>query len=106
MPTFDDFKQLDIRVARVLTVENHPNADKLYVMKIDMGDSQRQIVAGLKKHYKPEELHGKLIVVVTNLPPVELRGVKSEGMLLAAVQADKVVVLLPEKEIAVGAKVS
>ncbi|MDQ7779810.1 MAG: methionine--tRNA ligase, partial [Planctomycetota bacterium] len=82
MSTFDDFKHLDIRVARVTAVENHPNAEKLYVLKIDLGDSQRQIVAGLKKHYQPEELQGKLIVVITNLPPVELRGVRSEGMLL------------------------
>lgn len=106
MPTFDDFKQLDIRVARVLTVENHPNADKLYVMKIDLGGSERQIVAALKKHYKPDELQGKQVVVVVNLPPVELRGVKSDGMLLAAVHGDRVVVLVPEKEIAAGAKVS
>jgi methionyl-tRNA synthetase len=99
MIEFDDFEKLDLRVAEVLEVEDHPDADKLYVLKIDLGDEQRQIVAGLKAYYKPEDIKGRKIVVIANLKPAKLRGVESQGMLLAAGEKDKVVFLSPESDI-------
>jgi methionine--tRNA ligase beta chain len=103
---FKDWQNLDLRVAEVLGVEDHPDADKLYVLKIKIGEEERMIVAGVKQHYSKEELIGKKIVVFTNLKPAVLRGVKSEGMLLAASKDDKVVLLTVDKSIDSGAKIS
>ena len=82
--TFDDFTRLDLRIAKVLEVADHPNADKLVVMKIDIGGEQRQIIAGLKGYCAPESLLGQSVVVVTNLQPRKMRGLESQAMLLAA----------------------
>lgn len=81
--TIEDFMKLDFVVGEILKSEVHPDADKLLVSQIDTGDRVRQIVSGISKHYKPEELVGKKVVVVKNLKPVKLRGVLSEGMILA-----------------------
>lgn len=105
--TYDDFAKLDLRVAKVLEVSEHPNADKLLVLKIDLGDHQRQILAGVKQHYTPEELVGKNIIVIANLQPRDIRGMTSNGMLLAAGDGDRVIVLTTEKaDAAPGSKVS
>lgn len=91
---FETFASLDLRVARVLSAEKHPGADKLTVIKIDLGEhGERQIVAGLAQYYEPADLVGKSIVVVANLKPVRLRGVESRGMLLAASGGGEVVLL-------------
>lgn len=82
---------LNIKVAEVKEVKDHPNADKLYVLQIDLGSEKRQIVAGLKAHYEKEELIGKHICVLTNLKPAKLRGEESNGMLLAATDDEGVV---------------
>jgi methionyl-tRNA synthetase len=103
---FPDFEKLDLRIGKVIKVENHPDADKLYVLQVDFGDHKRQIVAGLRLYYKPEEILHKKIIVIVNLQPVTLRGVESNGMLLAASKEDKVVLLEPGKDIDVGARVS
>ena len=103
---FKDWQSLDFRVAEILEVKDHPNADKLYVLKIKIDDEERTIVAGIKEHYSKEELKGKKIIVFTNLEPVELRGVKSEGMLLAAGKDYKCVLLTVDKDIESGAKIS
>ncbi len=79
----NDFSMLNLKVAKILDVQDHPNADKLYVLKIDLGE-QRQLVAGVKNYYTKEQLAGKNIVVLSNLKPAEVRGVQSQGMLLAA----------------------
>ena len=105
MISFSEFKQMEMKVGEVVSVADHPNADKLIVMQVKIGDEQRQIVAGLKQWYAPEDLQGKKIVVVTNLEPAVLRGEKSEGMLLAAQDGDNVVVLVPEKDVASGSPV-
>ena len=105
MITIEEFTKLDLRVATIKAVEPHHNADRLLVLKIDLGTEERQLVAGIRAHYAPEELVGKQIVVVANLQPATLRGVESQGMLLAASDGDKVIVLSPEKPIAPGAKV-
>lgn len=104
---FEDWGKIDLRVAKILSVEDHPNADKLYVLEVDLGKEKRKLVAGLKAHYKPKELIGKLCVVFANLEPAVLRGVKSEGMILAAVSEDKksVKIIQPAKEIELGSKI-
>jgi len=84
MMSFKEFEKVDLRVATITSVEDHPNADKLYILQIDLGSEQRQLVAGLRLKYTKEQLRGKQIIVVTNLEPRELRGTRSEGMLLAA----------------------
>ncbi len=104
--TYDDFAKLELRVAKVLEARPHPNADKLLLLLIDVGDEQKQIVAGIRQHYTPEQLVGRKIVVVNNLAPAMLRGESSNGMLLAASSGEKVVLLSPDgPECLVGAKV-
>jgi methionyl-tRNA synthetase len=106
---FDDFAKLDLRVARVVECFEHPNADKLLVLKVDLGTEQRQICAGLRNHYKPEQLIGKLIVVVANLEPRSMRGEASQGMLLAASEGamkERVIFIGPSEDVAPGSAVS
>ena len=101
-----DFKRLDLRVARVLEARAHPNADKLILLKVDVGDQQKQIIAGLRQWYAPESLVGRLIIVVNNLQPAMLRGEESNGMLLAATSGDQVIFLTPERDCLPGSKIS
>ena len=104
--TYDDFKKMDLVVGTVSSVEPHPNADKLYVMQVDLGEGQpRQLVAGLKPYYEAQALVGKRIVVVANLAPARLRGVESNGMLLAAQTGDRVIVLTTDDDMPPGSKV-
>ena len=105
---FDDFARLDLRVARVLECREHPNADKLLVLQIDLGTEKRQICAGLRQHYAPEQLVGKQIVVVVNLAPRQMRGEVSNGMLLAATDpvTGRVIVVTPGDAVTAGSKVS
>ncbi len=103
--SIDEFSKVELRVATVKAAEPHPKADRLLVLKIDLGTEERQLVAGIRTHYAPEDLIGKQIVVVANLQPAMLRGVESQGMLLAASDGEKVIVLSPEKPIAPGSKV-
>jgi len=108
---YDDFVKLDLRVAKVLEASAHPNADKLIIMKIDLGDEQRQIIAGLRQWYSPEQLVGKTIVVVANLAPRKMRGLDSNGMLLAATVGPReamadVVVLTTDRDTPPGSAVS
>ncbi|MCW5764371.1 MAG: methionine--tRNA ligase subunit beta [Phycisphaeraceae bacterium] len=117
--TFEEFAKLDLRVARVVQAENHPKADRLLKLQLDDGSGvPRQICAGIKDNYKPEDLVGRLIIIVANLAPRMIRGEESRGMLLAAsdvpkdaAAADpsvqrKVIILRPDAEIAPGAIVS
>lgn len=101
-----DFRRLDLRIAKVLEARPHPNADRLILLKVDVGDQQKQIVAGIRAWYTPESLVGRSIVVVNNLQPAMLRGEESNGMLLAATSGDQVIVLSPERECGPGAKIS
>jgi len=105
MVTYDDFSKLEIRVGTVVDVKDHSDADKLYVLKVDIGSETRQIVAGMKKYYTPEEIKGKQIAVIVNLDPAVIRGVESQGMLLAVEKGKKVVLLGVDKEIGNGARV-
>ena len=103
--TIDEFRRLDLRVGTVKSAEAHPNADKLLVLRVDVGGEERQLVAGIRAHYQPEDLVGRQIVVVANLAPAMLRGVESQGMLLAASDGDRVVLLEAEKPVASGSPV-
>ncbi len=88
---------LNLKVAEIISVEDHPSADKLYVLRINLGSEERQLVAGIKLYYKKEDLIGKKIIVVTNLTPAKLRGTESNGMLLAAEKDGKVKLLSVER---------
>ena len=103
---YEDFAKLELRVAKVVEARPHPNADKLLLLQVDVGDEQKQIIAGIRQHYTPEQLVGKLIVIVNNLAPAMLRGETSNGMLLAATSGDKVIVLtLDDPSCVPGAKI-
>lgn len=101
---FEDWKKLDIRVGTIVSAEDHPNADKLLILKVDVGE-EKQLVAGLKEYYKKEDLIGKKIIVFTNLKPVKLRGIDSNGMVLAAVNKGNVSLLTTDKKINNGARI-
>jgi methionyl-tRNA synthetase len=106
MISIDEFRNIELRVATIKAADPHPNADKLMVLQIDLGAEQRQICAGIRNHYTPEELVGRQIVVVANLESAKLRGLESQGMLLAASDDGRVIILTPEKAVQPGAKVS
>lgn len=103
---FEDFKKLDIKIAEVKEAEDIESSNKLVKLQIDLGDEQRQLVAGISKHYSPEKLIGKNIVVITNLKPREIMGVESQGMLLAVSDEDGVSLLSPDRDITPGSRVS
>jgi len=106
MVTIGDFKNFEIRIATIKEVEDHPNADKLYVLKVDIGGREKQLVAGIKPSYLKENLVGKQVVVIDNLEPAVIRGVESQGMLLAAHdEAGAPVILSPERSVKEGSLV-
>jgi methionyl-tRNA synthetase len=105
--TIDDFKKVVLKVGKVVEAAAHTNANKLLVLKVDLGGGEvRQVVSGIKQWYAPEQLVGKSVVLVANLAPAVLRGVESQGMVLAASSGDQVILLSPEKDAAPGSKVS
>ena len=106
--SFKDFSKVELKVGKITDVKDHPNADKLLVLTVDLNEGKnRTIVAGLKNHYKKEDLKGKKAVFVTNLAPATLRGIESDGMILAAVSNDetKIIIIQPEKDIKEGTKI-
>ncbi len=103
--SIDDFAKIDLRVAKVLQAEKVPKTDKLLKLEIEVGGKTRTIVSGIAQHYAPEELVGKHVVIVANLKPAKLRGILSEGMILAASQGEVLEVLTLDKEISAGAQV-
>lgn len=110
--TYDDFAKIDLRVATVVTAEPHPKADRLLKLQVDLGElGRRQICAGIREHYQPEQLVGQQIIVVANLAPRMLRGEESNGMLLAASakegdQITDVIVVTPQRPAPAGSSVS
>jgi len=103
--SYDDFAKLDLRVATVLSAREHPNADKLLLVQIDVGGQEKQIVAGIRGHYQPEDLVGRQIIVLNNLEEVVLRGEESCGMLLAASDEEGVVLLQPDRKCTPGSTI-
>ena len=102
---FDDFQKIDLRVGKVLDAKKVEGSEKLLKLIVDLGNEKRQLVAGIAKYYRPEDLIGKEIVVVANLEPKNLMGIESQGMLLAADVDGEPVILIPEKEIPPGTKI-
>jgi methionyl-tRNA synthetase len=102
MATIEDFRKLELKVAQIKEVSEHPNADKLWVLTLDLGDKAKQVVAGIKNSYTREELLGKYVVVIDNLDPVILRGVESQGMILAASDENGIVIVSPQKPLKLG----
>lgn len=107
MVSFEDFKKLELRIAKVVLAEKVEGADKLLRLVLDVGGKECQIVSGIAGHYLPEDLVGREIVVVVNLEPRILRGIESQGMLLAASDEEgRLALLTPDKEISSGAMVN
>ena len=103
MISFEDFKKLDLRVARIEEADRIDGSDKLIKLKIDTGESERQLVAGVGRKYGPEELVGRLIIIVANLEPRMIMGLESQGMLLAADSEEGPILLMPDREVPPGA---
>ncbi len=105
MASIEDFRKLEFKVAVIKEVTEHPNADRLYIVTVDLGDRTKQIVAGIRNFYQKEDLLGKQVIVVDNLEPAVLRGVESQGMLLAASDETGIVIVSPEKKVKLGSVV-
>jgi methionine--tRNA ligase beta chain len=99
------FFETELRVARIVAAERVPNADKLLKLRVDLGDEERQLVAGIALAYEPDALVGKRIVVVANLQPARIRGVESQGMLLAADLGGKPILATFDEEVPAGTPV-
>lgn len=104
--TIEEFRKIDLRVAKVISAERVPDANKLLKLMINVGTEERQIVAGIAQHYTPEELIGKQIIIVANLEPAVIRGVESQGMLLAATSQGKVIVATMDKDAEPGSRLT
>jgi methionyl-tRNA synthetase len=105
MITIEQFQQVELRVGTVKEAAPHPNADRLLVLKVDLGTEERQVVAGIRAHYDPATLVGTQVVLVANLAPATLRGVESQGMLLAASAEGVLAVVRPSAPMPAGAVV-
>jgi methionine--tRNA ligase beta chain len=105
LATIDDFKKFKFIVAQIKEAAVHPNADKLYVIKVDTGTEVRQLVAGIKRSYTPEQLVGRRVIIIANLAPAVIRGVESNGMVLAASDDAGVSILQPDRDVALGSTV-
>jgi len=103
--SFEAFSKINLVIATVKTARPHPNADKLLILEVDNGERIKQLVAGIREQYEPDDLVGKNIVIVDNLEPVTLRGEQSEGMLLAADADGKIILLVPEESAKAGTRV-
>lgn len=104
MVSYDEFSKIDLRVARVLECSKVENSNKLLKLTVDLGSEKRQVIAGIGKHYTPEALVGKNIIIVANMEYAKLAGLESQGMLLAAGDAE-IVLLTTDKDIAPGTKI-
>ena len=105
MVSISEFQKLDLRVGEIISADSVEGSDKLFVLQVDIGGKQGQLVAGIKGHYNDEELVGKKIIVVTNLDPAKIRGIESQGMLLAALDGANVSLLSIDRDVAIGSKV-
>ncbi len=103
--TIDDFDKIDLRVAEIVEAKKHPDADRLLVFQVKVGEETRQVVSGIAKYYEIDDLIGKKVILVYNLKPVKLRGIESHGMLLAADKGKKLTLVSTLEDIASGAKV-
>lgn len=104
--SFEDFQKIDLRLAKVLSAERIEGSQKLLKLTVSLGNEERTLVAGIAQHYNPEELIGKKILIVANLQPRKIFGVKSEGMILALSEGDSLSVIVPDREMREGVRAS
>jgi len=102
MISYKDFEKMDLRTAQILNAQAVEGAEHLIKLDLDIGDEHRVTMAGIAPYYKPEDLIGKNVVMVANLEPKQIFGVESRGMILAAVQDDKPVLIQPDKDVPPG----
>ena len=103
--TMDEFMKLKLVIGKIIEIERMPESEKLFKVKVNAGNKVSQVIAGGAEYYEPDDLKGKLVVLLTNLEPKVIRGVKSEGMMLAADNGQKPVWLTVEEEVPLGTKV-
>lgn len=103
MINFDDFKKIELKIAKVIAAERVEGSEKLLKLRVDLGAEERRIIAGIGKAYAPEDLLGKEIAIAANLEPRKLMGLESQGMVLCAAGESGPVLLCPEKEVPPGA---
>lgn len=103
--SFEDFKKLEIKIGKVLSVEKVEGADKLLKLQVDFGSEQRQIVSGIAEFYSPDDLVGKEFPFIFNLEPRTIRGVESQGMIMAVDTGSSIVLLNPDKEVPEGSTI-
>ncbi|MDD3292487.1 MAG: methionine--tRNA ligase subunit beta [Candidatus Pacebacteria bacterium] len=106
MINFEEFKNIDLRIAKIISVSRIEESEKLLKIEVELGEEKRIIVAGIANYYSPEELINKNVVIVANLEPRLMFGTESQGMILAVKDEDKLSVLVPEKEIKSGLKIT
>lgn len=105
MITFEDFKKMECIVAQIKEAEEHPNADRLYVLKVDTGSEIKQLVAGIRASYTKEELIGRRVVMINNLEPAVIRGQESQGMILAVGDEQGTSLLTSDREVPLGSRI-
>jgi methionyl-tRNA synthetase len=103
--TIDDFNKLDIRIGKILKAKKIEGSKKLLKLEVDLGEEKRVVVAGIAEDYEPEEIEGRQVPILVNLKPAKLMGIKSEGMILAADEEGKAILLHPEREVKLGSRV-
>ena len=104
--TIEDFLKVDLRIGKIVLVEDVEDSRKLLKLNVDIGDEVRTVFAGIKKSYTPDDLLGKLVVIIVNLKPREMKFGVSDGMVLATQNDDQIIILQPEKEVPSGSKIS
>ena len=102
MISYEEFRKAELKIATIKDVQPHPNADKLYLVSLDVGGLTKQVVAGIRPYYEAEALKGRQVVLVDNLEPAMIRGVESQGMLLAASDEKGVSVVSPDRVVQEG----
>ena len=105
MVSLGDFRKMELVIAQIKEANDHPDADRLYVLKVDLGSETLQLVAGIKKCYTKEQFIGRRVVIIKNLEPAVIRGVESQGMLLAASDEQGPAILTPDREVPLGVTV-
>jgi len=105
MISFDDFQKLDVRIGTILEAESVPGTDKLLKLTVDLGEEKRELVAGIADNYKPEDIKGKQVPILTNLEPKTIKGIESKGMILAIDIDGKATLLHPDKQVPNGGKI-
>lgn len=101
----EDFEKIDLRIGKIISVEEIPNASKLYKLQVDLGAEKRQLVAGIKEFYSREELLGKQIIVMANMKPAKIKGIESQGMLLAVKTKEGYALVASDREAELGARI-